>query len=397
MVLLEVRDLAVTYGSGDAAVRAVRGVGFTLQAGQTMGMAGESGCGKTTVALSLLRLLPRTASMSGQILFKGEDIIGLGWQKLRAVRWAEASVVFQGAMSALNPVRTVGEQICEPMLLHEKASRHDAEARTAELLDSVGVPARRQSSYPHELSGGQRQRVMIAMALACRPDLIIADEPTTALDVIVQAQILALLTGLVRERQISMIVISHDLSVLGETCDRLAVMYAGRVAEVGPSRQVLGAPRHPYTGILSRAFPRTGDPASRLAPAGLPGEPPDLRGDLTGCPFAPRCPEVIPDCLAHEVELWDAGPERESACIRVLDEYASLPGGGAAAGRAPQAAPPGPAGQRRAGQGAGHLPEHGPVMEARGLRVVFPPGVAAARPARSTTSTWRSGGARSSR
>jgi oligopeptide/dipeptide ABC transporter ATP-binding protein len=388
--LLEVRDLAVTYGSGDAAVRAVRGVGFTLHAGQTMGMAGESGCGKTTVALSLLRLLPRTASMSGEILFKGEDIIGLGWQKLRAVRWAEASVVFQGAMSALNPVRTIGEQIREPMLLHEKAGRREAEARTAELLDSVGVPARRQSSYPHELSGGQRQRVMIAMALACRPALIIADEPTTALDVIVQAQILSLLTGLVRERQISMIVISHDLSVLGETCDRLAVMYAGRMAEVGPSREVLGAPRHPYTGILSRAFPRTGDPASRLAPAGLPGEPPDLRGDLTGCPFAPRCPEVIPDCLTHEVELWAAGPDHESACIKVLDEYASAPGA-AAAGGAPhtsQSAQAGAAGADElakaggvtgagrvtgAGDAAGALPpEQGPVLEARGLRVVFP-------------------------
>ena len=369
--LLEVRDLAVTYGSGDAAVRAVRGVGFTLHAGQTMGMAGESGCGKTTVALSLLRLLPRTASMSGEILFKGENIIGLGWQKLRAVRWAEASVVFQGAMSALNPVRTIGEQIREPMLLHEKAGRRDAEARTAELLDSVGVPARRQSSYPHELSGGQRQRVMIAMALACRPDLIIADEPTTALDVIVQAQILALLTGLVRERQISMIVISHDLSVLGETCDRLAVMYAGRMAEVGPSRQVLGAPRHPYTGILSRAFPRTGDPASRLAPAGLPGEPPDLRGDLTGCPFAPRCPEVIPDCLSHEVELWAAGPDRESACIKVLDEYASSPGG-TPADQAAQISPPAALGPQQSSRGSGAAAEHGPVLEARGLRVVFP-------------------------
>jgi len=369
--LLEVRDLAVTYGSGDAAVRAVRGVGFTLHAGQTMGMAGESGCGKTTVALSLLRLLPRTASMSGEILFKGENIIGLGWQKLRAVRWAEASVVFQGAMSALNPVRTIGEQIREPMLLHEKAGRRDAEVRTAELLDSVGVPARRQSSYPHELSGGQRQRVMIAMALACRPDLIIADEPTTALDVIVQAQILALLTGLVRERQISMIVISHDLSVLGETCDRLAVMYAGRMAEVGPSRQVLGMPRHPYTGILSRAFPRTGDPASRLAPAGLPGEPPDLRGDLTGCPFAPRCPEVIPDCLTHDVELWAAGPDRESACIKVLDEYASSPGA-TPADQAPQASPPGAPGAQDFSGGSGGAPEHGPVLEARGLRVVFP-------------------------
>jgi oligopeptide/dipeptide ABC transporter ATP-binding protein len=373
--LLEVRDLAVTYGSGDAAVRAVRGVGFTLAAGQTMGMAGESGCGKTTVALSLLRLLPGTASLSGQILFKGENIIGLGWQKLRAVRWAEASVVFQGAMSALNPVRTIGEQIREPILLHEKAGRREADTRTAELLDSVGVPARRQASYPHELSGGQRQRVMIAMALACRPDLIIADEPTTALDVMVQAQILALLTGLVRERQISMIVISHDLSVLAETCDRLAVMYAGRMVEVGPSREVLGAPRHPYTGILSRAFPRTGDPTSRLAPAGLPGEPPDLRGDLTGCPFAPRCPEVIPDCLAHEVELWPAGAQRESACIKVLDPYSSSGGSGTAAGQAPQSSspsPPGPGEPQRSGQAGGHTPGPGPVLEARRLRVVFP-------------------------
>jgi len=370
--LLEVRDLAVTYGSGEQAVRAVRGVGFTLQAGQTMGMAGESGCGKTTVALSLLRLLPRTTTLSGRILFKGEDIIGLGWQKLRAVRWAEASVVFQGAMSALNPVRTVGEQIREPILLHEKAERREAEARTAELLDSVGVPARRQASYPHELSGGQRQRVMIAMALACRPQLIIADEPTTALDVIVQAQILALLTGLVRERQISMIVISHDLSVLGETCDRLAIMYAGRMVEVGPSRQVLGEPRHPYTTILSHAYPHTGDPASRLAPAGLPGEPPDLRGDLAGCPFAPRCPEAIPECLTRDVELWPAGAQRESACIKVLDEYAPSPDRGAAADRAPQVSPPTLATPQCSSPDSGRTPEHGPVLEANGLRVVFP-------------------------
>jgi peptide/nickel transport system ATP-binding protein len=370
--LLEVRDLAVTYGSAKQAVRAVRGVGFTLQAGQTMGMAGESGCGKTTVALSLLRLLPRTATLSGQILFKGEDIIGLGWQKLRAVRWAEASVVFQGAMSALNPVRTIGEQIREPILLHEKAGRREAETRTAELLDSVGVPALRQASYPHELSGGQRQRVMIAMALACRPDLIIADEPTTALDVIVQAQILALLTGLVRERQISMIVISHDLSVLGETCDRLAIMYAGRMVEVGPSRRVLGEPHHPYTTILSRAFPRTGDPAARLAPAGLPGEPPDLRGDLAGCPFAPRCPEVVPDCLARDIELWPAGTQRESACIKVLDEYASPPGGAEAADRAPQVSAPAPATPPRSGLDGGGRLEQAPVLEARGLRVMFP-------------------------
>jgi oligopeptide/dipeptide ABC transporter ATP-binding protein len=371
--LLEVRDLAVTYRSGGQAVRAVRGVNFALQPGDTLGMAGESGCGKTTVALSLLRLLPASAELSGQILFKGDDIIGLGWQRLRAVRWAQASVVFQGAMSALNPVRSIGEQIGEPIILHEKVGRRVAEARAADLLDSVGVPSARRASYPHELSGGQRQRVMIAMALACQPDLIIADEPTTALDVIVQAQVLELLTGLVRERQISMIVISHDLSVLGETCDRLAIMYAGRVAEIGPSREVLGAPRHPYTGVLGRAFPRMGDPESRLAPAGLPGEPPDLRGDIEGCPFAPRCPEVVEACLTRDVELWSAGEHRESACIKVLDSYAAGPG-------ADQATPAGtrqallhePAGSPPAEPAGNGSRTDDPVLEAVGLRVVFP-------------------------
>jgi peptide/nickel transport system ATP-binding protein len=376
--LLEVRNLSVTYGTGQESVRAVRGVSFSLDAGETMGMAGESGCGKTTVALSLLRLLPNTAKLTGEILFKGEDIIGLGWQKLRAVRWAGASVVFQGAMSALNPVRTIGEQICEPIVLHEKVTQAAARSRAAELLDSVGVPSARRASYPHELSGGQRQRVMIAMALACQPDLIIADEPTTALDVIVQAQVLELLTGLVRERRISMIVISHDLAVLGETCDRLAIMYAGRVAEVGPSRQVLAAPRHPYTRILARAFPRMGDPDSRMAPAGLPGEPPDLRGDLTGCPFAPRCPEVVADCLTHAIELWPAGEQRQSACIKVLGDGTPEPdpepaGPAGEVGLSPAATPGDLTGARADRHVAGDAIAEQPVLAASSLRVVFPP------------------------
>ena len=367
--LLEVRDLTVTYGSGADAVRAVRGVNFTLQPGQSLGMAGESGCGKTTVALSLLRLLPPTATIGGQILFKGEDMLGLGWQRLRAVRWAEGSVVFQGAMSALNPVRTIGEQICEPILLHEKVTRHDAEKRTAGLLASVGVPARRAGSYPHELSGGQRQRVMIAMALACQPDLIIADEPTTALDVIVQAQVLALLTDLVAERQIGMIVISHDLAVLGDVCEQLAVMYAGRIAELGPSRQVLRHPQHPYTAILSRAFPRTGDPSSRRAPQGLPGEPPDLRADIAGCAFEPRCPVALPECASREVELWPAGEQQVAACVRVLPEHASAEPAGGSGGSPPRAdtagrgaVVPGLTGEERArreGAAQGALPAGG--------------------------------------
>ncbi len=287
------------------------------------------------------------------------------------MRWAGASVVFQGAMSALNPVRTIGQQIREPILLHEKASRREAETRTAQLLDSVGVPARRQASYPHELSGGQRQRVMIAMALACRPDLIIADEPTTALDVIVQAQILDLLTGLVRERQISMIVISHDLSVLGQTCDRLAIMYAGRLAETGPSRQVLDEPRHPYTRILSRAFPRTGDPSSRLAPAGLPGEPPDLRGELSGCPFAPALPGGARRLPHREIELWAAGPRPRVGLHQGAGRLRAAPG------RTPAAPGAAAAARRRGARGAGFEPGRQRRTGA-GAR----PGAGGARPAR---------------
>ena len=317
-VLLEVRDLGVTYRAGDESIPAVRDVSFSLAAGETLGIAGESGSGKSTVALSLLRLLPASARVTGSVALNGEDLTAANWGRMRAVRWAEASVVFQGAMNALNPVRKIGEQIREPIVLHERVGRREADTRVAGLLDSVGVPARRADAYPHELSGGQRQRVMIAMALACRPKLIIADEPTTALDVIVQAQVLKLLTELVQEQSIGLIMISHDLSVLAETCARLSIMYAGRMVENGPSAAVVEDPHHPYTSALAGAFPHIGDPASRLAPAGLPGDPPDPRDDVVGCPFAPRCPEVYDACTTRSVELWPAGPDRESACLRVL-------------------------------------------------------------------------------
>jgi peptide/nickel transport system ATP-binding protein len=315
--MLEVRDLHVTYPPD---VQAVRGVSFSLDAGRTLGIAGESGSGKSTVALSLLRLLPSSAHVTGEILLDGEDVRRMNWGRLRAVRWADASIVFQGAMSALNPVRTIGEQIREPILLHEKVGTRAARDRTAELLDAVGVPARRAGAYPHELSGGQRQRVMIAMALACRPDLIIADEPTNALDVIVQAQILQLVGDLVHEANISMIMISHDLSVLADTCDRLAVMYAGRIVEIGASRQTMAEPRHPYTRALSSAFPVIGDPGSRLAPSGLPGDPPDPRAIGPGCPFQPRCPEAFDECRTRDVDLWPAGDGHQAACLLVLPD-----------------------------------------------------------------------------
>ncbi|MEU4520111.1 ABC transporter ATP-binding protein [Amycolatopsis sp. NPDC024027] len=280
--LLQIHDLNVTYAVGDTDVPAVRGVDLTLDPGGTLGVAGESGSGKSTVAMSVLRLLPRTAKITGEILLDGEDVTTMKWGRLRAVRWAEASVVFQGAMHALNPVRKIGEQIAEPLRLHAPAGKALTDAqvgtRVAELLTQVDLPPSRAGAYPHELSGGQKQRVMIAMALACSPRLIIADEPTTALDVIVQAQVLALLTKLVAEQRIGLIMISHDLSVLAATCERIAVMYDGQIVEEGPSAQVMGSPRHDHTRALAAAFPTVGDPVSRFAPATstpLPPEPAD--------------------------------------------------------------------------------------------------------------------------
>jgi peptide/nickel transport system ATP-binding protein len=318
MTLLELRDLAVTYQTAGGAVPAVRGVSLTVDAGQTLGLAGESGCGKSSLAAAILRLLPRTARVTGQVLFEDADILTMTWGKLRAVRWAGASIVFQGAMHSLNPVQKIGQQIAEPILLHEPGvSQQAAAARSESLLEQVGLPGWRAASYPHELSGGQRQRVMIAMALACSPHLIVADEPTTALDVMIQAQVLSLITGLVSERGIGMIMISHDLSVLSATCQRLAVMYAGRVVEEGPAHQVFTDARHPYAEALSWAFPIIGDPASRLSPRGLGGDPPDPADLPSGCTFHPRCAVALPECGTVHTQLWPAGPGRVAACILV--------------------------------------------------------------------------------
>jgi peptide/nickel transport system ATP-binding protein len=239
--------------------------------------------------------------------------------RLRAVRWTEAAIVFQGAMHALNPVRRVGDQIAEAIHLHDKAGDTQAAARVGELLEQVGLPGRRAASYPHELSGGQRQRVMIAMALACSPRLLIADEPTTALDVMVQAQVLALLEELRRELGLALLLITHDLSVLAATCERIAVMYAGRIVEEGPAAEVFEAPAHPYTAALAGAFPTIGDRASRRNPHGLGGDPPDPRDIPSGCEFHPRCPVSVAVCPTLEVRLWPAGEGRRAACVHVRD------------------------------------------------------------------------------
>ncbi|MFF8833549.1 ABC transporter ATP-binding protein [Streptomyces sp. NPDC015131] len=315
MSLLTVKDLYVTYGSGPGAVPAVRGVDLTLDPGRKLGVAGESGCGKSTLALALLRLLPASARLTGEILLDGEDVLTMKWGRLRAVRWAGASIVFQGAMHALNAVHRVGDQIAEPLLVHHHLTPAAARKRVGALLEQVGLPASRARAHPHELSGGQRQRVMIAMALACEPRLIVADEPTTALDVMIQAQILRLIERLVSDQGIGLLLISHDLAVLADTCDRLAVMYAGRVVEDGPARAVYDAARHPYGRALSAAFPRVGDPASRRAPRGLPGDPPDPAALPSGCTFHPRCPVALDTCATEDPPLLRAAPGHRAACV----------------------------------------------------------------------------------
>jgi peptide/nickel transport system ATP-binding protein len=320
--LLSVRDLSVRYRTASGPVPAVRGVSFDLAAGETLGLAGESGCGKSTLAGAVLRLLPRGTEVTGEIRLDGEDVLAMKPGRLRGVRWTDMAIVFQGALHTLNPVQRVGRQIAEAIELHPGAGpggRRRVTDRVGELLELVGLPARRAADYPHQLSGGQRQRVLIALALACDPRLLVADEPTTALDVMVQAQVLRLLKELQATFGLAVLFITHDLSTLRAVCRRLAVMYAGRIVEDGPSGPVFAAPAHPYTRALAAAFPVIGDPAFRMNPSGLPGDPPDPRELPSGCPFHPRCPVMRPVCPRTAVELWPAGPDRRAACVEVLD------------------------------------------------------------------------------
>ena len=314
--LLSVRDLHVTYRTDGGDVPAVRGVSFELAPGETLGLAGESGCGKSSIAGALLRVLPPRTEITGEVLLDGEDVLGMKPGRLRAVRWTELSIVFQGALHALNPVQRVGGQIAEAVDAHRTVP--NSSARVAELLELVGLPSRRAQDYPHQLSGGQRQRVLIALALACNPRILIADEPTTALDVMVQAQVLELLERLQRELALSMIFISHDLSTMTYVCRRTAVMYAGRVVEEGPSGDVFHHAAHPYARALAAAFPVIGDQTFRMKPSGLPGDPPDPRDLPGGCPFHPRCAVVQPECPSLDVELWPVEEGRRAACVHVL-------------------------------------------------------------------------------
>jgi peptide/nickel transport system ATP-binding protein len=295
--LLELQQLTVEYGLGPRRARAVDGVDLAIHEGEVVGLAGESGCGKTTVANAVMQILRRPGRIAGgSILFRGEDLARKSPEELRRFRWRNVSMVFQGAMNALNPVMRVGDQFVDAMRAHERIDRRRALARAAELLELVGIDRRRVRAYPHELSGGMRQRVIIAMALSLNPELIVMDEPTTALDVVVQREILQQIDALKREFGFAVLFITHDLSLLLEFADRVAIMYAGELVETAPAQRLGANPQHPYTQGLLQSFPPLTGPRERLA--GIPGSPPDLREPPPGCRFNPRCPHCTPENAA---------------------------------------------------------------------------------------------------
>ncbi|MFP5343829.1 MAG: ABC transporter ATP-binding protein [Candidatus Limnocylindria bacterium] len=309
-VLLDVRDLRTYFHVMDGTVKAVDGVSYRVKRGQTLGVVGESGCGKSVTALTIMRLLdtPPAEIASGRVWFKGRDLLSLSEEQMRRVRGNEISMIFQEPMTSLNPVYTVGDQVSEGVALHKGLSRRDALDKSIESLRLVGInnPERRVKQYPHELSGGMRQRVMIAMALACDPDLIIADEPTTALDVTIQAQILDLIRKVQDETGAALMLITHDLGVVAETVQDVVVMYAGRVVEQGTVDEVLLAPKHPYTQGLLDSIPSKGKRGTRLnVIRGMVANPFRLPA---GCNFAPRCPHAFEPCGAHDPRIEDAQP-----------------------------------------------------------------------------------------
>lgn len=300
--LLDIRDLTVTYRTDRGEIPAVRGVSLAIDAGETIGIAGESGSGKSTLAQAVLRLHPHSVRVSGEVRVDGNDVNTLSWGALRRLRWSDTAMVFQGAMHSLNPVHTIGAQIAEPVLIHAPATTPQAaQRRVSELLESVGLTAEHALTYPHQLSGGQKQRVMIAMALACDPKLLVADEPTTALDVKVQAQIMRLLDDLVRDLGLGLVIISHDLAVLSAACDTVLVMHGGRAIEQGAGHQLFSAPQHPYTRALAGAFPTIGDPASRYRPQGrLVSTDAEERRDMDA--YLAQC-RTDGGCIVHRAEF----------------------------------------------------------------------------------------------
>ena len=320
--LLQVKDLATHFvtARGTRVVRAVNEVSFSLDAGQTLGIVGESGSGKTTLALSLVRLLPPAARIeSGEVLFEGEDLLKKSDTAMRRIRGRRIAMILQDPMASLNPLFTIGDQVAEPIRIHEGVARASAWTKARDLLKAVRIsaPETRVKEYPHQMSGGMRQRIVGAIAISCEPALLIADEPTTSLDVTIQAQYLNLLRELQRTHHLAMIFITHNLGIVAKMCDRVAVMYAGRIVESGPVRRIFNAPAHPYTEALLSSIPRLSDPTQRLT--AIDGQPPDLASPPPGCAFHPRCPKVVERCReddppgfsvadGHTARCWLRGP-----------------------------------------------------------------------------------------
>jgi oligopeptide/dipeptide ABC transporter ATP-binding protein len=321
--LLEIRALRVTFRTDAGFARAVDGLDLVVRAGETVGLVGESGCGKSVTALAVLRLVEPDGSvgLDSRVMLEGRDLLSLPMTELRAVRGNHVALVFQEPASALNPVLTIGDQIAEAVTTHEKVAKREAWTRAVEMLEAVGIPDAdaRARSYPHQLSGGMRQRALIAMALVCRPKLLIADEPTTALDVTIQAEILTLLEDLQRRLGMAVLLITHNLGIVAESCERVYVMYAGQIVEESPATALYARPAHPYTEGLLAAVPRLDEKRERLA--SIPGQVPPATDWPAGCRFHPRCPFAWEQCRTQAPPLLDVGPEHRARCWLVAEPH----------------------------------------------------------------------------
>ena len=313
---LEVKNLVVHYTSEGKEIHAVNDVSFCLNKGETLGLVGETGAGKTTIAKSILRILPEPPAHvdRGEIKLEGRNLVELDNDEMRKIRGKRISMIFQDPMTALNPVMRVGKQIAEGIALHEKVSKKEAEEKAKKMLEMVGIPGSRYRDYPHQFSGGMKQRVVIAMALACSPDLLLADEPTTALDVTIQAQVLDIIKNLQTRLNTAMIMITHDLGIVAEVCDNVAVVYAGEIVEYGSKREIFKNPSHPYTAGLFGSLPDVNADTERLSP--IAGMPPDPSNLPQGCAFSPRCPYATEECQKGKVSMKNLGGTHQCRCIR---------------------------------------------------------------------------------